>query len=130
PSVIIVPTDFSPLADRAISVAYSLLPRGGTVHLLHVRAAGEADVPTLEGQLRARIPVSSGSGVETQLGVLEGDMPWRAVWQYAERASANLICMGTHSRDRSASFVLGSQALALLHHSHIPVLLVPPDRES
>ena len=130
PSVIVVPTDFSPLGDRAIKVGYSLLARGGTVHLLHVRAGGEPDISALEGQLRARVPASGGLGIETQLAVLEEDMPWRAVWQYAERAGASLICMGTHSRDRSASFVLGSQALALLHHSRIPVLLVPPDRES
>jgi nucleotide-binding universal stress UspA family protein len=39
-------------------------------------------------------------------------------------------CMSTHSRDVAASLVLGSQAQAILQHSRIPVVLVPPDRES
>jgi nucleotide-binding universal stress UspA family protein len=53
-----------------------------------------------------------------------------AIWQYASRVNADLICMATHSRDAVKSLILGSQAQALLQHSRMPVLLVPPDRES
>lgn len=62
--------------------------------------------------------------------MLEGGAAWLAIWQQASRSSADLICMATHSRDTAASIVLGSQAQALLQHSRVPVLLVPPDRES
>jgi nucleotide-binding universal stress UspA family protein len=53
-----------------------------------------------------------------------------AIWQHSGRVNADLICMATHSRNATASLVLGSQAQAILQHSRIPVLLVPPDRES
>jgi nucleotide-binding universal stress UspA family protein len=54
---VLVPTDFSPLANRAIPVAYGLVPCGGVVHLLHVvtRHPG-ADHPDPQERLRALIP--------------------------------------------------------------------------
>jgi nucleotide-binding universal stress UspA family protein len=62
--------------------------------------------------------------------VLAAATPWLAIWQHAGRCGADLICMSTHSRDAAASLVLGSQAQAILQHARVPVMLVPPDRES
>lgn len=131
PRTVVVPTDFSRLADRAISHAYSLLERGGAVHLVHVvDDLRRVDVPTLTSQLAARIPPGAQArGIVTETHVLEGGSAWLAIWQYAGRASADLVCMATHSRDVVGSLVLGSQAQALLLHCRIPVLMVPPDRE-
>jgi nucleotide-binding universal stress UspA family protein len=130
PRVIVVPTDFSSLGDRAIPFAYSLLEHGGSIHLVHV-VSNEQDRATAMAQLETRIPRGSRDlGIETIVTVLEPGAAWLAIWQYAGRVSAHLICMATHSRDAAASLVLGSQAQAILQHSRIPVLLVPPDRES
>lgn len=132
PRVIVVPTDFSVLADRAVSFGYAQLGAGGTVHLVH--AAGDtplAEHGALEAKLRSLIPVDAESrGIRTELRVIAGGAPWLAIWQHAGRVNADLICMATHSRNVAASLVLGSQAQAILQHSRIPVLLVPPDRES
>lgn len=132
PQVLVVPTDFSTLGDRAVDVAYSLLPRGGCVHLVFVtRDRQSVNLEALQDQLAARVPqAAKARGIESKLLVLEGDTPWLAIWQYAGRASADLICMATHSRDALSSAVIGSQAQAMLQHSRIPVLLVPPDREA
>lgn len=132
PRTIIVPTDFSGLADRAVAYGYSLVQRGGTVHLVHVvESLRGADRAALEQQLAARVPVDAESrGVRSERHVLEGREAWLAIWQHASRATADMICMATHSRDAVKSLVVGSQAQALLQHSRIPVLLVPPDRES
>jgi nucleotide-binding universal stress UspA family protein len=132
PRAVVAPTDFSLLGDRAINVAYALLPRGGCVHLVFVTKDRQSvDEAALLAQLAARIPPDAkAQGIASELHVLEGDAPWLAIWQYAGRASADLICMASHSRDTLASAVLGSQAQAILQHSRIPVLLVPPDRES
>lgn len=131
PRVLVVPTDFSMLADRAVRVAYSLLPRGGAVHLVFVASDEPHDERALQAQLTARIPSRAEQrGVSTEVKVLRGDAPWRAIWQYAGRVSADLICMATHSRDAVSSMLLGSQAQAVLQHSRVPVVLVPPDRES
>jgi nucleotide-binding universal stress UspA family protein len=132
PTTIVIPTDFSPLADRAVAHGYSLVGDGGWVHLVHVvRPSEAAHASDLRAQLSARIPVDSEArGVRTELSVLEGDAAWLAIWQYAGRCNADLICMGTHSRGGAKRLVLGSQAEALLQHSRLPVLLVPPDREA
>ncbi|HEX2873417.1 MAG TPA: universal stress protein [Polyangiaceae bacterium] len=132
PSVVVIPTDFSQLADRALAVGYSLLGRGGTAHLVHVLDKGSDNgaAGAATSQLQQRVPVDAESrGLTTVLHVLEDESPWLAVWQYAGRVSADLICMSTHSRDKASRLVLGSQAQELLQHSRIPVVLVPPDRE-
>jgi nucleotide-binding universal stress UspA family protein len=129
PRVVVIATDFSRLADRALPVGYSLLERGSTGHLVHVLVAEgvEAQATT---QLRERIPRDAESrGLTTILHVLKSATPWRAIWQCAGRVNADLICMATRSRDAASTLVLGSQAHELLHHSRIPVVLVPPDRE-
>jgi nucleotide-binding universal stress UspA family protein len=129
PRVVVIPTDFSRLADRAVPVGYSLLERGSTVHLVHVLGSSGVDHEATT-QLQKRIPVDAESrGLTTVLHVLKSATPWSAIWQCAGRANADLICMATHSRDVASSLVLGSQAHELLRHSRIPVVLVPPDRE-
>jgi nucleotide-binding universal stress UspA family protein len=130
PRVIVVPTDFSQLADRAIAVAYSLVERGGTISLIHV-ATDDTPPERLRRELDARVPEAAAArGISTTLEVMVGSAPWLAIWQHAGRVNADMICMATHSRDALASAVLGSQAQALLQHSRIPVVLIPPDRES
>ena len=129
PSVIVVPTDFSALADRAVPVAYSLLANGGRVHLVYVAGPEEEGArESLEANLRARVP-HSAQGIQSEIEVLRGDSAWEPIWQFAERVGADLICMGTHSRRPASRAVLGSQAQTLLQRSRIPVVLVPPDRE-
>jgi nucleotide-binding universal stress UspA family protein len=132
PRTLVIPTDFSTLADRAVPYGYSLAERGGTVHLVHVVGTLlDANQPELEARLAERIPDDAATrGIETVVQVIDGATAWLAIWQYASRESADLICMATHSRDAVKSLVLGSQAQGLLQHSRIPVLLVPPDRES
>lgn len=132
PRVIVVPTDFSPLADRAVAIAYGLAGAGSNVQLIHVTADAEPKhAAALLEQLRARVPrEAEARGIATELHVLPGSEAWLAIWQHAGRSGADLICMATHSRDAAGSLLLGSQAQALLQRSRLPVLLVPPDRES
>lgn len=131
PSIIVVPIDFSALADRAVGVAYGLLDRGATVHLVHVTGHSAALSPEEAlAKLRERIPPGADSrGILSVTEVVSGDEPWLAIWRYASRHNADMICMSTHSRSGASSLVLGSQAQALLHHARVPVLVVPPDRE-
>ena len=132
PRVVVVPTDFSALADRAIAFGYALLGRGGALHLVYVAGdTSKSEQAALTAKLQSRIPADAESrGITTELRVLAAETPWLAIWQHAGRASADLICMSTHSRDAATNLVLGSQAQAILQHSRIPVVLIPPDRES
>jgi nucleotide-binding universal stress UspA family protein len=130
PRVLVVPTDFSRLGDRAIATGYSLLERGSTVHLVHVVADTDELEESALTKLRARIPEDGESrGISSVVQVLRGASPWLAIWQYASRVSADLLCMAKHSREGVAGLILGSEAQQLLQHSRVPVVLVPPDRE-
>jgi nucleotide-binding universal stress UspA family protein len=132
PQTVVIPTDLSPLGDRAIPRGYSVVDRDGTVHLVHVVSSlADVNETELRARLAARIPEADCSRrVRTELRIVEGGSPWLAIWQYASRANADLICMATHSRDAVKSLVIGSEARDLLAHARVPVLLVPPDRES
>jgi nucleotide-binding universal stress UspA family protein len=130
PRVIVVPTDFSALADRAIPVANGLLRRGDALHLIIVTPPSPEEPGPVLARLAERLPKDAKArGIETEVHVLGGVTPWLSIWQYAGRAGADMICMATRSRDRVSSLVLGSQAQSLLQHARIPVVLVPPDRE-
>ncbi|HXK18051.1 MAG TPA: universal stress protein, partial [Polyangiaceae bacterium] len=132
PRVIVVPTDLTPLADRAIAFGASLLDQGGTLHLVHVVSElTEAARVRLTAELTRRVPQDlEPRGIACELRILEGSSAWLGIWQHAARAHADLICMATHSRDSRKGFALGSQTAALLEHAQVPVLLVPQDRES
>ena len=128
--MLVIPTDFSQLSDRALPVGYSLVGRGGTVHLVYVLGDSDGLEDQATEKLQSRVPADAPSrDVTSVLHVAKSATPWLAIWQYASRVSADLICMATHSRAAAKSLLLGSQAQALLQHSRIPVVLVPPDRE-
>ncbi len=129
---VLAPTDFSPIANRAIRFAYGLVGRGGTVHLLHVvtREVGEDD-PDPQARLRALVPASAAErGIETTVEVVTVKDAGDAIWQAAGRLGVDAICMATHGRTGVARLVLGSQAQEVVQHSRQPVVLVPAERDA
>jgi len=129
---VLIPTDFSALANRAIPVGYGLVAPGGIVHLLHVvtRRPGEDDLNKVD-QLRALVPKGvAAKGIVTEVEVLQEEDAWTGIWHAAGRLGADAICMGTHGRSGIAEAVLGSQAREVVQRAQQPVILVPPERES
>lgn len=127
---VLVPTDFSSLSNRAIPVAYGLVPEGGVVHLLHVRPPGVRDgQPSPREQLRTLVPPGAAArGISTELHVIADHEPYLGIWHLANRLGVDAICMATHGRSGSAAVVLGSQALEVVRRARQPVILVPPER--
>jgi nucleotide-binding universal stress UspA family protein len=138
-----VSTDFSPLANSAIAAACSALPRGGTLHLLHVRPAPPAAKRRPSGtaprppesrarqlaQLRALIPAAINTlGLNAEVHVVEHDHVARAICQEAERIGANVICIASHGRSGLSRALLGSVAHEVMHLSPRPVLVVRPQK--
>lgn len=137
---VLVPTDFSPLGNAAVALAYSVVARGGAVHLVHVTPDRVGDVVTphdifpdpalphskrlrkIEHQLSELIPVEAIGRVVTQLHVLESDRVADAICQAAERLDAGVICLGTHGRSGLAASLLGSVSAAVMHGTQRPVL--------
>jgi nucleotide-binding universal stress UspA family protein len=126
---ILVPTDFSPLANRAILVAYGLVAPGGVVHLLHVITREPSEAPSdPRERLRSLIPRGAASrGVATELDITADKSAWKGIWHAAGRLGVDAVCMATHGRSGASELVLGSQAREVVQRARQPVLLVPPE---
>ena len=86
-------------------------------HVRLVRAFGEAQVKDAAERL-------AGLGVRTETLVDEG-RPVEVLLAAAAARSAAMIVVGTHGEGAVSAAFLGSTALKLLHHSDVPVLVVP-----
>jgi nucleotide-binding universal stress UspA family protein len=126
---VLVPTDFSPFANRAIPMAYGLIAPGGVVHLLHVvprEASGDHE--DLKALMRALIPRGAAArGIATEIEIVAERSAWRGIWHIAGRLGVDAICMATHGRSGASELILGSQAREVVHRATQPVLLVPPE---
>lgn len=128
---VLVPTDFSFAANRAVPVGYGLLGSGGVVHLLHVITGkpGEDDLDPKE-RLRALIPLgASARGIATEIEIVREKQASTAIWHAAGRLGVDAICMATHGRSGGSRIVLGSQVQDVVQRSRQPVILVPPERD-
>jgi nucleotide-binding universal stress UspA family protein len=139
-SKILVPTDFSPDADRALEYAVELAARfSASIRLVHVYripvvALPEGvvtlmpDLPGLMKQLEdglagvaARARKLGVSDVETTLA--EG-VDWHEILNVAKEHGCDLIVMGTRGRTGIPHLLLGSVAEKVVRKAECPVLTV------
>lgn len=140
---ILVPTDYSETAERAL--AWAILQArtfGAELLVVHVRpshvhlgAIGFADEPAAgdaeqaRTQLEAHVAASfSGSGLAVRTLVELGD-PALKIREIARREQVSLIVMGTHGASRLEDLLFGSVTEKVVHHTGCPVLVVPPRSE-
>ena len=86
-------------------------------HAQLVRGYGEEQVASAAEKLAA-------AGVKVERVVAEG-RPVEVLLDAAKEHDADLIVVGSHGGSAVAATFLGSTALKLLHHSELPVLVVP-----
>jgi nucleotide-binding universal stress UspA family protein len=137
---ILVPTDYSETADRAL--AWAILQGrtfGAQVTVLHVLpshlhlgAIGFADQAehATPAQERDRLAAHlrgfvAESGLDVRPLVEVGD-PAIKIREVARRDQIDLIVMGTHGTSRLEDLLFGSVAEKVVHHTGCPVLVVPP----
>ncbi|MEZ4363131.1 MAG: universal stress protein [Kofleriaceae bacterium] len=137
-SRILVPTDFSDCAARALEYALSLATKvGASVVLVHVftppivympegiwaMPAGERNLhDKLEEALQklaAQCRETSSRPVEAVIA--EGEAAKQIV-STAEAQRCDLIVMGTHGRSGLSHILIGSVAETVVQHSRCPVL--------
>jgi nucleotide-binding universal stress UspA family protein len=134
---ILVPTDFSPTADRALEYARALAERIGTsLLLLHViedplvieglvAETYLAATPSLKAALLTEAQAQLGQ--RTKAGdrseVLFGHGA-SAITDYALNHAIDLIVMGTHGRTGLAHLIIGSVAERVVRTASCPVLTV------
>jgi nucleotide-binding universal stress UspA family protein len=77
-----------------------------------------------EGQADKAIEMLAAAGVKAEKVVAEG-RPVEVLLETAREHDASLIVVGSHGQGAVSAAFLGSTALKLLHHSDLPVLVVP-----
>jgi nucleotide-binding universal stress UspA family protein len=141
---ILVPTDFSPIADNAFRYAIEIASVLGSEILLHHaytldRFNFNLDFPRdkqpyareMERKMRKKMQGfqaqvdAKGVGVETK--VEEEDI-FSLFNRKAIENEIELIIMGTKGASGVKGGVFGSVAAAALDSAEVPVLLIPPDR--
>lgn len=133
---ILVPTDGSGVAGSAADAAINLAERfDAELHVIYVveteRLSYVVDDSRQELARRGKEAVkkieerATTAGVSTVTEFLdEGRSVYRAILDYADEQSTDLIVMGTHGRTGVGRIVLGSVAEQTLRESRVPVMTV------
>jgi nucleotide-binding universal stress UspA family protein len=139
---ILVPTDGSPLSEKAAQAAVELAQRLGSQLLAFTvtepypySPLGESP-PLLpqefyEGEQRLATErlktvqaLAESKGVTCGSASQEGMHTWRSIVEYAEGQGIDLIVMASHGRGGLSGLLLGSQTQKVLTHCRVPVLVV------
>jgi nucleotide-binding universal stress UspA family protein len=136
---ILVPTDGSDAAERALDPALALAAPNATVHLLSVIDTADLGLTTPTDadldEIRSGIRVTSeraverlaerareaGHTAETEVRV---GVPHEVVRAVADERGVDLVAMGSHGRTGLAHALLGSTTERVLRRSAVPVLVV------
>lgn len=139
---ILVPIDFSPVADNALTTAVELCKEhAATLTLLHVvenrfalfspkAGIGGAQVlPRLlesaEQNLNNKaLQVKTEHDVNINVVVISGT-PSYEITGWSMEKDVDLICIGTHGASGIRDFLIGSTAYRVIRYAHCPVLTIP-----
>ena len=141
---ILIPTDGSPLSEKAIRAGVQLASQIGA-RVTGFYAADEYPVPPFgeyvppdllspdefrsNEETRARKILAMVESIASEQGVACGTdfainySPWQAIVKVAEAKGCDLIFMASHGRRGLASLLLGSETNRVLTHTRIPVLV-------
>ena len=119
---VVIATDVSPSAERAVTVAVDLADRFDA--RVHVLSVVEEDDNGHEQHVRTELARLAGTlGRPVTTAIRHGDAA-SVVLDYAERVDADLVALGTRGRDSPYSYHLGSVAERVAHDCPEPVLTV------
>jgi len=138
---ILVPTDFSDGAKRALEYAAELSSRfSAPVLLLHVYSSPAIPVPdgfvmmtpTSMANMMAQLETGLGQarelaqslGIQQAEAILVEGAAWHEIVHTAKDRHCDLIIMGTHGRGGISHFLLGSVAEKVVRHADCPVLTI------
>ena len=139
---ILVPTDFSPTAERALRFALDIASKSkGTVILYHVYTPVEntsIDMEKTRKQENTQIETNlvkrlqrfkkkvMANGMDVPVSTVVGRSPIiNNILGFAEDNHIDLIVMGTQGASGLKKIIVGSVAARIIEKSDIPVLLVP-----
>ncbi|TLM97598.1 MAG: universal stress protein [Actinobacteria bacterium] len=119
---LVVPTDFSASAMRAVLSAFDRSPQAlGEVHLLHVTAPDDEGA---EAQLKGLAAIGAEQGVNVVTELRDGD-PKEAVLGYVREIAATGVITGRQGRSSLGRGILGSVSMHLMQDAPCPVVIQP-----
>jgi nucleotide-binding universal stress UspA family protein len=139
---ILIPTDGSELAERAVSRGVALAKEQGAkitalivsrpFHVMTLEPGMLADTPLAYGKhvaertgkyLDVVSAAAKAAGVTCHALSLEHEHPYKAIIETAKNRECDLIVMASHGRSGASAVLLGSQTVKVLTHSNVPVLV-------
>jgi nucleotide-binding universal stress UspA family protein len=143
---ILLPTDGSKLADRAIIHGINLAKTlGAKVTLLSVvpefrMIADESFAVPMSMQTKQRYEKEAAASASKKLAAIEAriakagvqgasvvvssDLPFQQIIEVARKRKCDVVVMASHGRSGLSGLLLGSETIKVLTHSKIPVLVV------
>jgi len=140
---ILVPTDGSELADKAIDQGIGLAKlTGAKLTVLRVTAPPAPIVvegvvvgypqeevqakvkERVEAHLKSLEAKAKAAGITASHMQMQGEQPWKAIVDAAKAHNVSLIVMSSHGRRGLSALVIGSETQKVLTHTDIPVLVV------
>jgi nucleotide-binding universal stress UspA family protein len=123
------------LPGRPVAVVYVWQPLGE--QLLHGDGGEGAEQLEAERRRAAEAVAAEGVALAREAGldadplIVEGPASaWRALLDAADPENAAVVVVGSRGRSGIKSALLGSVSAGTVHHSHRPVLIVPPHHEA
>lgn len=93
-----------------------------TIDQLHDESRAEAEGIAREGAERAR-----SQGLDAEAVVTGGGATWSAVLELAHARGVDALVCGSRGRGAVARVLLGSTSTSLLHHTDLPLVIVPEE---
>ncbi len=137
PATILVPTDFSYAADRALHYAVQLARRQrAQVALLHVVAPAaipsrfltsvRTDLPQLAELSREHLArLARRMGIRPRRAAVKTGQAAEEILRYADELGADLIVIGARGHSKLDRLLIGTTAERVVRHARCPVLVVP-----
>lgn len=121
---ILLPTDGSEVADRAVDAGVELARQlGAKVTVVTVVRSEELDHDYAAGALAAAAAKAEAAGVPVTKLTRTGEEPADAIVAAAAESGADLIAMASHGRRGLTAVLLGSQTDLVAKQAKIPVLI-------
>lgn len=142
-SKILVPIDFSDIANNAINTAIAIAKKQqATIHLLHVMTVnaysqsymlhgtafnyeGLINDDIISNVQKFRDKLIEEHKINIIASTQIGDIP-TSVNQYVKENEIDLVVIGTHGASGWKEFFIGSNAMSVIKECEVPVLTIPP----
>lgn len=125
---VIVPSDFSEVADDALNYATEIArPLSAEVLLMHVLKSS-ITIEEAESRLEKQIARVANKEIITQVKVYQGDF-LTMIPKAAKELGAELMIMGTHGK-KGVQHIVGSYAMKVVHDCEMPVIIIQRNHSS